>query len=214
MNVRLKGGHEFRRQLIGARHLITNPHLRGEASIYQRGSTIFVKLAGWFPKKTDKEADGIMFVRTSGESFLIGLNAKDERLWIINGDRARTWIVRHANRLQRWREDQKYERRKPKRENRKTAEDMQASAMKCRNRLTSFIDESAAQVVNHARRRRLNKIIFDDSCRDFFREFQWYRLSALLEQKCNAVGIIFERSSAAETAETARSVVSPEEDNR
>lgn len=214
VSVRLKGGSQFRRQLAGARHLIANPHLRGEASMYQRGSTIFVKMVGWFPKRVDKEADGTMFVRTSAESFLVGLNAKDERLWIINGDRARVWIVRNANALQRWREDQKYERRRPQRENRKTAEDMQAATLKNRNRLSSFIDESAAQVVNHARRRRLNKIVFDDSCGDYFRDFQWYRLAALLEQKCNAVGIIFERSSGAKESETSRSDSTSTEVNR
>jgi len=208
VSMRLKGGHEFRRQLIGARWLIQNSHLRGEASIYRRGTQIFVKLVGWFPKKADSEAEGTMFVRTSEESFLIGLNAKEDRLWIINGDRAKRWMTRTANATQRWREDQKYEMRHPKRDNRKTAEDMQSSTLKNRNRLSSFIDESAAQVVNHARRRRLSTIVFDYSCREFFRDFQWYRLSEQIEQKCNAAGIIFERSSTSIQAETARNDVS------
>ncbi len=158
VSMRLKGGHEYRRQLIGARWLIENKHLRGEAAIYKRGNQIVVKLVGWFPKKIDTKADGTMFVKTSSQSFLIGLNARDERLWIINGDRAKRWMTRTANATQRWREDQKYEMRHPKRENRKTAEDMQAATKKNRDRLSSFIDESAAQVVNHARRRRLSNI--------------------------------------------------------
>lgn len=210
--MRLKGGHEYRRQLLGARWLIQNPHLRSEASIYQRGNQIVVKLVGWFPKKTDEQADGVMYVRTDAQSFLIGLNSKDERLWIINGDRARRWMTRTANATQRWREDQKYEMRRPKRQNRKTAEDMQAATKKNRDRLSSFIDESAAQVVNHARRRRLAKIVFDDSCREFFRDFQWFRLHTMIAQKCNAAGIQFERSRAATEADTARENVSPEEE--
>ncbi len=50
--------------------------------------------------------------------------------------------------------------------------------------------------------------VFDDSCREFFRDFQWYRLGAQIEQKCNAAGIIFERSSAAIQAEAAHNDVS------
>lgn len=212
VSVRLKGGKEYRRQLLGARWLIDNPHLRGEASIYKRGTQIVVKLVGWFPKKIDAEAEGTMFVSTSAESFLIGFNARDERLWIINGDRAKRWMTRTANATQRWREDQKHEMRHPRRKNRKTAEDMQTATLKNRNRLSSFIDESAAHVVNHARRRRLAKIVFDDSCREFFAEFQWYRLGQQIEQKCTAAGIGFERSRAAIQAETARNDVSAMEE--
>lgn len=208
VSMRLKGGHEYRRQLLGARWLIENPHLRGEASIYQCGDQIVVKLVGWFPRKVDQQADGVMYVRTDPQSFLIGLNAKDERLWIINGDRARRWMTRTAVATQRWREDQKYEMRHPKRKNRKTAEDMQAATKKNRDRLSSFIDESAAQVVNHARRRRLSRIVLDDSCREFFRDFQWFRLHTLMAQKANAAGIEFERSRAATEADTARNTVS------
>lgn len=191
VNVRLKGGSQFRPQLVRARWLIANPHLRGEASIYQKGSTIFIKLVGWFPKNVDTEADGTMFVNTTAESFLVGMNARDERLWVINGDRARIWMTRSKKALQRAGEDRKYEMRKTKREARKRIEDMQAACEKNRNRLSSFIDESAAQVVNHCRRRRLNRIVFNDSCHEFFDDFQWFRLALQIEQKCAAVGIAF-----------------------
>lgn len=201
VNVRLKGGREFRPQLVRARWLLQNEHLRGEASIYQRGATIFVKLVGWFPKNSDASAEGVMFVNTTAESFLVGVNARDERLWIINGDRAKEWMTRSKRSLQRAGEDRKYEMRKTKREARKRIEDLQDSCEKNRNRLNSFIDESAAQVVNHARRRKLAKIIFNDSCREFFGDFQWFRLALQIEQKCSAVGIEFERVTADEPVE-------------
>lgn len=197
VSVRLKGGAEFRAHLVRARWLIENPHLRGEASIYCKGKgkskTYFVKLVGWFPRSTDRDVDGIMFVNTTKESFLVGVNARDERLWVINGDRARRWMTRTAKASQRWREDLKYEVRRPARGRRKHAEDMQAATLKNCNRLVSFIDESAAQIVNHARRRRLAKIVYNDSCQEFFDDFQWARLALLLGQKCDAAGIAFER---------------------
>jgi len=198
INVRLKGGSEYRKQLVSARWLIEYPDLRGEAAVYERGSgsnkQIVVKLVGWFPRQEQTESNGIMFVNTTAESFLVGMNARDEQLWIINGDRAKQWMTRSKKALRRVAEDLKYELRKPQREKRKTLEDMQVSAEKNRNRLKSFIDESAAQVVNHAKRRKLAKIVFNDSCREFFGDFQWYRLAELLEQKCNAAGIQFEKA--------------------
>jgi len=191
ISVRLKGGSQFRPQLVRSRWLIQNPHLRGEAAIYQRGSDILVKLVGWFPKQVDAEADGVMFVSTTAESFLVGTNARDDRLWVINGDRAKRWMTRSKRALQRAAEDRKYEMRQTKRDARKRIEDMRASCEKNRNRLNSFIDESAAQVVNHCRRRRLSQIVYNDSCREFFGDFQWFRLASQIEQKCNAVGIKF-----------------------
>lgn len=195
VNVRLKGGPQFRKQLIQARWLIANSHLRGEASIYQKGSMIFIKLVGWFPKQVDREADGIMFVNTTAESFLVGFNSKEERLWIINGDRARRWMTRSKRALQRSGEDRKYEMRSTKREARKRIEDMQESCSKNRNRLNSFIDESAAQVINHCRRRRMKTIVYNDSCREFFSDFQWFRLALQIEQKCAAFGIEFRKAT-------------------
>lgn len=207
-SVRLRGGAQYRRQLAGLRHLIEHPELRGEASIYRRGKDVVVKVVGWFPRKTDQQASGTLYLRTGVTEFLVGLNEKDERLLIFNGDRARRWMARHAEMLQRWREDMKFERRRPKREARKHAEDMQAACRKMNNRLSSFIDETAAQCVNHARRRRLARIVLDDSERSYFRDFQWHRLGLLLEQKANAAGIDFERSSAAENSVTSRDAVS------
>lgn len=207
-SMRLRGGHRYRRQLAGLRHLIVHPELRGEASIYRRGNEVVVKVVGWFPRKTNEHADGTLFLRTGKAEFLIGLNDADERLFIFNGDRCRRWIVRHANGLQRWREDMKFERRRPKRESRKHAEDMQDACIKTNNRIKSFIDETAAQCVNHASRRRLARIVLDDSERSYFQDFQWHRLSELLAQKANAAGIHFERSSAAKTSDTSRVAIS------
>jgi hypothetical protein len=206
--VRLKGGHKFRRQLTGLRHLMQHPALRSEASVYRRGNEIFVKMVGWFPRQTDQQAEGTLYLRTGKTEFLVGLNAKDERLFIFNGDRVRRWLVRHENMMQRWREDMKFERRRPKREAKKHAEDMQLAVKKLRSRVNSFIDETAAQCVNHARRRKLALIKLDDTERSYFRDFQWYRFAELLAQKCNAAGIAFERSSGEETTVTSRDVPS------
>ena len=208
VTVRLKGGLQYKRQLAGLRHLMANPELRGEASIYKRGNEIVVKLVGWFPRKVDQQAEGTLHLRTGATEFLSVLNEKDERLLIFNADRVRRWLVRHAEMRQRWSEDMKFERRRPKRDSRKNMEDMQAACRKMNNRIASFIDETAAQCVNHAKRRRLARVVLEDSERSYFRDFQWYRFSALLQQKCNAAGITFEHSSADKTTVTSRDDIS------
>jgi len=204
VSMRLRGGHQYRRQLTGLRWLIEHPELRGEASIYQRGNEIVVKVVGWFPRKTDEKRSGTLFLRTGEAEFLVGLNERDERLFLFPGDRVREWLVRHENGLQRWHDGMKAEMRRPKRASRKNAEDMQNRAEKCRNRINSFIDETAAQCVNHAVRRQLARIVYNDECQTYFRQFPWYRVKMLLQQKCNAAGIEFEYSSAATEAGTAR----------
>ena len=206
INVRLRGGHRYRRQLEGLRWLIEHPEMRGEAAIFRRKNEIMIKMVGWFPRKQQK-FDGVMYVRTDPQSFLIGLNARDERLWIINGERAQEWTRRYYHGLQRWREDQKYEMRNPKRQQRKTAEDQQSRTRKFRNRINTFVDESAAQVVNHAKRRRLATIKLNDSDHSFFSDFPWHRLVSGISQRCNAEGIQFERSSTEKTTDTSRKSV-------
>lgn len=201
INVRLKGGHRYKRQMAGVRWLIEHPELRGEAAIYRRGNDVMVKLVGWFPRRK-QDADGTMHVRTDPQSFLVGLNARDERLWIINGERAREWSRRYYHGLQRWREDQKYEVRNPHRLQRKTAEDQQARTRKFRNRINTFVEQSAAQVVNHAKRRRLAIVRLDDTDHSFFSDFPWHRLVTGISQRCNAEGIIFERVSGEKTTDT------------
>lgn len=209
--VRLKGGHRYRRQLAGLRHLIEHPELRGEASIYKRGNDIVVKLVGWFPRDKQRDATGTMYVLTDKESFLVGLNARDERLWIIHGDRAREWSRRYYAGLQRWRDDQKYEMRHPKRQQRKTAEDQQKRTRKFRNRINTFVDESAAQIVNHAKRRRLAKIVYNDSETGYYRDFPWYRLRDAIQTRCHQAGIEFEHSTDDKNAVSARTNATPQE---
>lgn len=204
VNVWLKGGANYRRQRKQLEWLIDNPELIGEAAIYQRGKDVMVKIVGWFPRKQIHESNGTMHVRTDSESFLVALNDKDERLFIIHGDRCRRWITRHQYGLQRWRDDQKAELRKPKRENRKYGEDMQAAIVKHRNRINSFIDMTASQIVGHASRRKLAMLRYDDSYHDYFLDFPWFRLATAIEQRCQAAGIIFERRCNTENTVVAR----------
>lgn len=198
ISVRLKGGAEFRYMTVRARWLIENPRMRCESAIIERSKVVsgkkektqYVKIVGYFPRQERVESSGVMIVQTAPESFLIGFNSNEDRMWVINGDRAKDWITRHAMWMQRWREDQKYEIRRPKRRNRNFKQDMEARCRKNNDRIDSFIKESASQVVEHAKRRRLAEVILDDNCREFLGAgFPYYRFAEQVRHKCEERGV-------------------------
>lgn len=191
----LKGGSNYRRQRGQIQWLIENPELIGEAAIYERGKDVMVKLVGWFPRKEAREAKGTLHVRTDSESLLVALNDADEQLFVIHGDRAKDWTVRHNHWLQRQRDDQKMERRIPKRKFRKEREDVTQRCKKFNQRIATFVDQTAAQVVNYATRRKLAVIQYDDRVRDYLDQFPWYRLETGIKTRCEAAGITFEKRS-------------------
>lgn len=194
------------------KHLIDNPDLRGEAAILRKkDGAIAVKMVGYFPRQSRGEISGELRVRTDATSFLILLNEKDERLLVINGDWIRRKLAGHSSGLQRWREDQKSELRRPKRKAKKSAEDMQLACLKMETRLKTFIDQTAAQIVGHAARRRLAKVTYNDDEKTYFHDFAWGRLMERIATVCNREGIEFEWSGAAKKAATSRKRITPME---
>lgn len=189
----LQGGARYRRQREQIKWLIENPQLIGEAAIYKRDKDVMVKLVGWFPRKEANGTKGTLHIRTDPESLIVAINDADEKLFVIHGDRAKDWTTRHNIWIQRQRNDQKMERRTPKRKARKEREDVQARTKKFRQRMDTFIDQTAAQIVNYASRRRVATIVYNDSCREYLKDFPWFQLETGIKQRCDAAGIAFER---------------------
>lgn len=197
-----------RYRLSAIQHLIGNPDLRGEASVFKKkDGSVNVKMVGYFPRRERPAAEGELRVRTDSQSFLVILNTDDEKLLVINGDHIRRKLAGHARGLQRWREDQKAERRHPKRSSRKNAEDMRKSASKMQDRLKSFIDETCAQVVNYATRRNLATIVYNDDEQSYFRGFAWIAFRNKLEAVCHRERVAFEWSSTSQKSGTSREFV-------
>lgn len=200
-SVRLKTKDKgCRYRLPALRHLIAREDLRGEAAIIRKGKQISVKIVGYFPK-TERELSGDLHVRTDSLSFLVMLNSEEERLISRNADDIRRKLAGHAHALQRWREDQKLEVRNPKRLSRKRAEDMQKATQKMHNRLDDFIKTVCAEVVNYAIRRKLARIIYNDTERSYFRDFAWHRLESTLRSVCEREGLIFEKTGSQDQAQ-------------
>jgi hypothetical protein len=188
VELRLKGGAQFRRQHGQFQTLARGEAVPGEAAIYQRGPTLLVKMVAWLPRPAAQTAAGGMLrVRTTRDSLLVAVNSKDESLWTYNGDHLRRWAAEHRKRLQRWSEDAKYESRPVP----GFAARRQAAAVKFRDRMNSATHEISAQLVGYALRRHYAGIEYDDTERGFCAQLPWFRLRTLIAQKAQERSIEF-----------------------
>jgi len=188
LGLRLKGGHQFRRQVAAFRQIASGAAVPGEAAIYQRGTALMVKLVAWLPRATvtDKR-EGTLIVRTAPDALLIAVNSKDERIWTYHGDHLRRWAAEHRKQLQNWADDQKYESRPVP----AFAERRHAAAVKFSDRMGSALHEIAAQLVGYAVRRKFSSVELDDNARSYIEAFPYFRLRVLIAEKLDAAGIEF-----------------------
>jgi hypothetical protein len=206
--LRLRGGREYRRQLVAFAQMVAGVAVVGEMALSrQRASAadhrngvadrdsggqqaryrVMCKMVAWLPREPARKGGGVLFARTDKDSLLIVLNAKEEKLWVLNSDHVRRWEAEYRRKLNRWSNDQKAENRPPKFQSRR-----EADSTKYRRRIDSACHEAAAQLVNYAARRRFGVIRYNDAIRDFVGQFPWDRLRRLIREKADAKGIIFE----------------------
>lgn len=210
--LQLRAGRDFARQLADFRQIVNGTAVQGELSLYRQrvggnehrsggmardsGNQrthwrLMVKMVAWFPRKPAGELTGTLSVRTDADSFLVALDAKGEKLWVLNADHVRRWINEHTRRLNRWSEDQKAEQRptasfQSRREH---------SVVKFRQRIDSFIKEAVAQLANFARRRRYAAVKLDDTLRTYLPKFDWSGFKGRLAVKMDEYGIRLELAS-------------------
>ena len=204
--LQLRGGTEFRRQLRDFKNLVAGQGVQSELVLYRQrvgedhcnGVTardsggqkaqyrVMCKMVGWFQKPEHHgERTGTLAVSSQPDAMLAALDEKGERIWWVNGDHVRRWQAEHKSRLQRLAEDQKHETRLP---SQKTPAPMQSLreriSQKNRNRLKSWINETAAQLVGLAVRRHYAVIKYDDQCRTYLQSFPWAALKDRIATKC------------------------------
>lgn len=196
VRLRLKSGHQFRRQMESVKTILQGTGVQGEAAIYQRGDVLMVKMVAWLPRKASQERSGTLVVKTGKDCLLLAVNAKDEVIWRYNADHLRRWIAIHKKQLQRWSEDFKFEHHPVP----PFAERRLASARKFRDRMDSATHEIAAQLAGYADRRHFAEVVYDDTERGYA-DIPWFRLASLISEKLDALGIIFTARGAA-VAET------------
>jgi len=206
--LRLRGGRNYRRQLVAFAKMVSGAAAVGELALYrlranaadhrsgvadrdsggQKASyRIMCKIVAWLPREPARLAEGVLFVRTDKDALLVALNAKEEKLWVLHADQVKRWEAEHRRKSSRWSEDQKAENRPPKFQARR-----EAASTKHRRRIDSACHEAAAQLVNNAARRRFGVIRYNDLAHDFVGGFPWDRLRSLIREKADAKGIVFE----------------------
>lgn len=205
--LRLRGGHEFRRQLASFAAIASGDAVRGQLDLYPKDSAIMCKMVAWLPRRVSAAGlSGALHVRTMPDSLLRALNAKDEKLWEYHGDHIRRWSAEHAAQLQRWADDSKFEQRPvPSFAARRTD-----AAVKYRDRMASAIKETAAQLVGYAERRKFAVLRYDDTDTSYVPKFQWFALRERIALLCDEAGIMFEHASGAVEPESADPLASGE----
>ncbi len=206
--LQLRGGSEYARQLADFRAIVEGRAIQSELVLIrqrangsdrrsspgksrdgggQRFQTrLMCKIVGWFPRAPKKDRTGTMFVRTDSESFLIALDMKQQKLRVWNCDHVRRWISEHTRQLNRWADDQKAEQRPVA----KFQSRREASAIKFRHRIDSFVKETVAQVAGVADRMRFAEIKLDDTDRSYFgARFDWSGFLSRLKVKLDEMGI-------------------------
>ena len=188
IQVRLKSGNRYRRQLAGIRSIADGSAVPGECAIYEQGTAIMVKMVAWLPRRAAaNQMTGILRVRSSAESLIVAVNEKDETLWSYHADQIPRWAAEHRRQLQRWADDSKFEQRPvPLFATRRTE-----ASLRYHRRVNSAADQAAAYLVNYARRRKFAEILWDDTERAFCPDFVWFRLESRIKTLADEYGIVF-----------------------
>lgn len=212
-SLRLRGGHQNRRQLKAFAKIASGQAIRCDVALYrQRASygdhrsvvedrepgggartcyNVLAKLTAWLPRSEEKpDRDGMLEVHTSSESFLTATSQRHPP-WILNADHLKRWVSAHRRKLDRLAQDSKYEKRWPKRSRRQLADFRAALVDRHRRRIDTFCHQASAMLAGYAERRRFATVRYDDSNKSFGEEFPWFRFKELLETKLNERGIGF-----------------------
>ena len=213
--LRLRGGHEFRRQFGAFDKIAKGQAVQGELVFYRvRASSgdhrpgvedrtagggpriafrVMAKMVAWLPRPAtaERQEDRLLVLRTREDCFWL---AEIEGLppWILNGDHVRRWVAEHAVRRQRLAEDLKHEKRWPKPQRLAMLAKLDACCRKQHDRLKTWIGQCAASVAGYARRQHVTRVSYDDSARGYVDSFPWSQLETALASKLDEYGIVLE----------------------
>lgn len=210
--LRLRGGKEFKRQMVSFRQLVDGSAIKGEMAIYRKRANasdhrpsdstrdatgrkqynrIMIKLVGYYPKAIRPSGDEVLYAYTETDRLLAAYaepGRDGDPVFIRNCDQLPRWVMEHERKLQRWRED-----RPPKRRSKNKFQGrIDAAVAKRRNRFASLTHEVAAHLVGYAVHHRYGKIVYDDRDKLYCHSFVWYELVQKISEKCDAASIVFE----------------------
>lgn len=215
--LRLRGGHEFRRQREAFGLIVAGDAVQGTLVLYRQAANrgdhrpatedrvpgggarrsyrVMAKLVAWLPRRApieSRERAGILQLRTASDSFWIATFATRE--WRLHADHVRGWIAAHRRRLDRLGQDIHFD--KPWPNARMHIEGVRRlAALKQHRRLESFCHEASAQAVRWAEREGAAAVHYDDRVRSFLPAFPWHQLRTQLATKLDEHGIALDTAT-------------------
>jgi hypothetical protein len=225
VHLRLRGGHEFRRQLGAFAQIVGGEAVPCQMAIYRKRVTesdsrpgvtsrengggtkaihrIMVKLVAWLPRSARcAGANSTMLVKTSAHEFWCAV-VEGREPWILNADHVRGWIAAHNKRISRLSQDTKYEKRIPERMRRQINDRLSLMSQKQHDRLATWNHTATAMLVGFAQRQKVMTVEYNDTDKTYLPSFPWFDLRTKLQQKLEAAGIGFKHASAEVPSENA-----------
>lgn len=209
--VRLRGGAELRYRLHALRQIAAGDAVAGALALYQvpshrgdhrpdgahRETRVMVRIAAWFPREPQHDAAGVLLVRTDADHFLVAGSGRQQ--WTLNADQVRRWRMAYDRQRQRLVQDLKTGWHARDRRAGMLGR-VAALAERQRRRIDAWTHLSSRQVVDHAVRRRVAAIYYDDQVQTFVRSYPWHDLRQHIQQKAERAGLTFECAASPEVA--------------
>lgn len=151
---------------------------------------VMVKMVAHLPCR-EKPGERVLTLCTDPHAFWVA-ELDGRRAWVLNADHVKRmfdWLAVHEDRLDRYAQDTKAERRLCPAKFRQLNESRKRCTHKHHNRVSSWLHETAAHLVGFAVRQRVGHIEYRDQEQGFIERFPWFQLKMLLTDKCKAAGI-------------------------
>ena len=181
--VQLASGSNYKKQNNGVRNAIKI----GDSKIWtDRKHQAVIGVSVQQEAKSDSKRSGTLTVSSSIESIIVATKQKNDTPFVITGDEVKQWSAERERRYKRLGQD------------RKSGTKRQALnsvygrvSNKWNQRIDSFTHQTAAAVVNHAKRRKVNKLVLDFTIKSWSKKFAWFELAEKIKYKCEDAGIEF-----------------------
>lgn len=155
-----------------------------------RHQRVMVKMVASLPVQ-QRTGDRVLTLTTDPNAFWV-VELDGRQAWVLNADhvkRAYQWIAKHEDTLQRLAQDSKAERRLRSEDLLRLNEFREKRCEKHRKRMSSWLHETAAQLVGFAQRQHVGHILYRDVEQGFIERFPWAALKSKLKDKCDLAGV-------------------------
>lgn len=172
--------------------LLEDPKAGKEVALYRRpNGRIMCKFVDAVMPRPGGATEGTLTVVTRADCLWAASKRGRPKDWWYNAPHIRSLITRCDRKAvsdHRLRQDAKAESR---RAGRGPLERMKRQTIKHRDRVQNELHKAARFLVNHALRKRVAALLYDDTCRDFSKQFPWADLKQKVQEKAQAAGIEF-----------------------